>query len=161
MCLGIRGLSSGKRVFSAIDSVQRGTRVLGSVLEAGRPKGSDVMGALAAAGGPGDPPSQVGSACLDLSTPSELDCGPQVGHGELGLVSTGLVRMGLVRCCSPKKVKVNNMVRHCRQQVLISPFRSLIVNWDLPSSPVVKTLSFYCRLYGFHPGWGTKIPHAM
>lgn len=49
MCLGIRGLSSGKRVFSAIDSVQRGTRVLGSVLEAGRPKGSDVMGALAAA----------------------------------------------------------------------------------------------------------------
>lgn len=60
MCLGIRGLSSGKRVFSAIDSVQRGTRVLGSVLEAGRPKGSGVMGALAAAGGPGDLPSQVG-----------------------------------------------------------------------------------------------------
>lgn len=29
---------------------------MGSVLEAGRPKGSDVMGALAAA----DPPSQVG-----------------------------------------------------------------------------------------------------
>lgn len=60
MCLGIRGLSSWKRVFSAIDSVQRGTRVLGSVLEAGRPKGTDVMRALAAAGGPGDPPSQVG-----------------------------------------------------------------------------------------------------
>ena len=43
---------------------------------------------------------------------------------------------------SQKKVKINNMVRHCRQQVLISPFRSLTVNWDLPSSPVVKTLSF-------------------
>ena len=39
-------------------------------------------------------------------------------------------------------ININNMVRHCRQQVLISPFRSLTVNWDLPSSPVVKTLSF-------------------
>lgn len=31
---------------------------------------------------------------------------------------------------------------------------------DFPDSPVVKTLSFYCRGQGLIPGLGTKLQHA-
>ena len=31
---------------------------------------------------------------------------------------------------------------------------------DFTGSPVVKTLCFHCRGYGFHPWLGTKIPYA-
>jgi len=31
---------------------------------------------------------------------------------------------------------------------------------DFPGSPMVKTLSFQCREWAFHPGQGTKIPHV-
>ena len=45
----------------------------------------------------------------------------------------------------------------------IDMYTLLYLKWiarDFPGGPVVKIPRFSCRGHGFHPGQGTKIPHA-
>ena len=38
--------------------------------------------------------------------------------------------------------------------------KELIMNWEFPGGPVVRTPRLHCRGPGFNPWLGTKIPQA-
>ena len=37
----------------------------------------------------------------------------------------------------------------------------IVIMWEFPGGPVVRTQCFHCGDPGSIPGQGTKIPHAM